>query len=244
MELSDYDILGITPKATFREVKNAYHDLSRIYHPDSLQLISGITKDERIIAFTRIQSSYENIKKKLNVTEVDLPQTDIGYELPTIQRNNELTSDTISEFNKKFNSIFEQIHKDENIDEPYSIHYKEPEEKNRNLNDSGLIIAPVEYRTGEYEFGVNYVNDHSSDNYSDIRNLKDAPINNNVDKDTCNENKTDLNEKIGKLIESRKEKIVLDEHELDYIDRQERIRVEIQESKRKVVENRDIVFLN
>ena len=44
MELSDYDLLGITPKATFRIVKNAYYELSRIYHPDSTQIIIGMTK--------------------------------------------------------------------------------------------------------------------------------------------------------------------------------------------------------
>jgi DnaJ-class molecular chaperone len=73
MELSDYDLLGITPKATFRIVKNAYYELSRIYHPDSSQIIIGMTKKDREIAFQRIQTAYENIKEKMNVVEVDLP---------------------------------------------------------------------------------------------------------------------------------------------------------------------------
>ena len=48
MELSDYDLLGITPKATFRIVKNAYYELSRIYHPDSSQIIIGKKEKLRI----------------------------------------------------------------------------------------------------------------------------------------------------------------------------------------------------
>ena len=83
MELSDYDILGIPKDATFRIVKNAYHDLSRVYHPDTINLSNNrikLTKEEHLIAFQRIQKAYENIKKKLNVVEIDLPQTEIKYE--------------------------------------------------------------------------------------------------------------------------------------------------------------------
>lgn len=31
---SHYDSLGITPKATQADVKNAYYQLSKVYHPD------------------------------------------------------------------------------------------------------------------------------------------------------------------------------------------------------------------
>ena len=48
MELSDYDVLGITDKATFRIVKNAYYELSRIYHPDSNQVKSLKKKEKEI----------------------------------------------------------------------------------------------------------------------------------------------------------------------------------------------------
>ena len=94
MELSDYDILGITPKATFRIVKDAYYELSRIYHPDSHQRIASLTKEDRIIAFKKIKEAYENIKKKLNVVEVDLPKCEINYELLAIEKNQNLDSNT------------------------------------------------------------------------------------------------------------------------------------------------------
>ncbi|GJQ81243.1 hypothetical protein Trydic_g20462 [Trypoxylus dichotomus] len=32
-----YDVLGLTPKATQAEIKSAYYDLSKIYHPDKNQ---------------------------------------------------------------------------------------------------------------------------------------------------------------------------------------------------------------
>ena len=54
MELSDYDILGVSRKSSFREVKNAYHDLSRIYHPDTGNILIGISKEEKIEAFKKI----------------------------------------------------------------------------------------------------------------------------------------------------------------------------------------------
>ena len=39
-----------------------------------------MTKD-REIAFQRIQTAYENIKEKMNVVEVDLPESDIEYKV-------------------------------------------------------------------------------------------------------------------------------------------------------------------
>lgn len=31
---SHYDVLGVTPKATQRDIKSAYYKLSKLYHPD------------------------------------------------------------------------------------------------------------------------------------------------------------------------------------------------------------------
>lgn len=33
-DASHYDVLGITPKATQTDIKSAYYELSKIYHPD------------------------------------------------------------------------------------------------------------------------------------------------------------------------------------------------------------------
>ena len=126
MELSDYDLLGITPKATFRIVKNAYYELSRIYHPDSSQIIIGMTKKDREIAFQRIQTAYENIKEKMNVVEVDLPESDIEYKVDySIKKIKEIEINDES-FNEKFNKEFEKVNTFENDDNPFSIHYKVP----------------------------------------------------------------------------------------------------------------------
>lgn len=34
LDVSHYDVLGITPKATQTDIKTAYYELSKVYHPD------------------------------------------------------------------------------------------------------------------------------------------------------------------------------------------------------------------
>ncbi|CAK1541659.1 unnamed protein product [Leptosia nina] len=59
---SHYDVLGITPKATQRDIKSAYYKLSKLYHPDK-------SKDEESAKkFRAITEAYEvlgniNLKK-------------------------------------------------------------------------------------------------------------------------------------------------------------------------------------
>ena len=46
-----YDILGVSKNASFRLIKNAYHDLAIIYHPDlTLILIPKLSIEEKNIA--------------------------------------------------------------------------------------------------------------------------------------------------------------------------------------------------
>ena len=251
MELSDYDILGITQKASFRIVKNAYYDLSRIYHPDSPQIIIGMSKEDRLVAFQRIQKAYENIKEKLNVVEIDLPQEEIEYnddkfDKPVILKNNQILED--SEFNKKFNAEFEKQFSHENIDNPFSIHYKEPEENKRNLQDSKIILKSSSSvkKTQHEEFGVNYIEDHSCENYLDIRNidnrenLKDIKDVTESIKETIDK---DLENKLEKMLKDREEVLELTEEDISFMSRQKQIQKEIEESKRKVSENRNIMYL-
>ena len=258
MELSDYDILGVTSKATFRVVKHAYYELSRIYHPDSPQILIGMTKEERLTAFQRIQKAFENIKEKLNVVEIDLPQEEIDYEddkfdKPIIQKNIELEEINDEEFNKKFNVQFENECKKENMDNPFSLNYSEPEQSVRNLPESKLIIkGHTSYKNNNiHEFGINYVEDHSCENYYDIRHLNNSS---NLESNESNESNEkiesikeevdiEFDKKLEELIKMREVKIEMSNDELNFMHRQKRFQKEIEASKRKVTENRNKLYL-
>jgi len=251
MELSDYDLLGITPKATFRIVKNAYYELSRIYHPDSTQIIIGMTKKDREIAFQRIQTAYENIKAKMNVVEVDLPKSEIEYKVDySIRKIKEIENIDSSDenFNEKFNKEFEKVNIFENNDNPYSIHYKVPTESKRNVQDSQIILkeSGSVKSSNIFEFGVNYVEDHSTDKYYDFNKLQTSNESNDSNesnesnslnfKETVDEN---LNKKLEELISRRNESLDMSESELEFINRQKRVQKEIEESKSQVQNRRN-----
>ena len=269
MELSDYDILGITPKATFRIVKHAYYELSRIYHPDSPQILIGMTKEERLVAFQRVQKAYENIKEKLNVVEIDLPQEEIDYEddkfdKPVIQKNRELfdfeneskseTSERQKEFNKKFNKVFKKTNSQENKDNPFSLSYTEPPETKRNIPESRLIIKGHMKNSNFnniHEFGINYVEDHSSESYVDIRHIENLNNSSNLLNDNENgiepikeEVDKDFDKKLEELIKFRDVNIEMTEKELNFMNRHKRIQKDIEESKRKVTEDKNNIYFN
>ena len=245
MELSDYDILGVTDKASFRLVKNAYHELSRIYHPDSLQIIIGMTKDDKEIAFQKIQTAYDNIKKKMNVVEVDLPENEIEYEVDIItEKVNNIEIDS-EDFIKKFNNEFEIVNKNENKDNPYSIFYNEPDESKRNMNDSKIILkdSSSNKSSNTFEFGINYIEDHSTDKYHDLNKLFNCENNfNSLDshKESIDSN---LNKKFDELLKQRDEKIVFSEEDINFMNRQKKILMEIEDSKIEIENNRRITFL-
>lgn len=246
MELSDYDVLGITDKATFRIVKNAYYELSRIYHPDSNQ-VKSLKKKEKEIAYHRIQKAYENIKKKMNVVEVDLPQNEIKYECDINNpKNEELNINENKEDKlKKFNKIFEKVHSHENHDNPYSVFYKQPEESKRNLQDSQIILKSscMIKSNNIHEFGINYVDDYSSDKYIDVRNLNsNSSESTNIEsmKEVVDPN---LDKKLEDLLKSRNKYIELSEQELSFISRQKQVKKQIENSKKKVESNRTLKLL-
>lgn len=242
MELSDYDLLGISSKATFRVVKNAYYELSRIYHPDSTKIIIGMSKEDRQVAFQRIQKAYENIKSKMNVIEVDLPKTDIKYKVDyTIQKDKiNIIYTNNKDFNEKFNKEFEKINILENIDNPYSIHYKVPTELNDIQQDSQIILKESESNKciNTFELGVNYIEDHSCEKYYDFNKLQTIDENKEIQsiKETVDNN---LNKKLEKLINERNQIINLTESEIDFIERQKSIKKKIDESRQKVENKRN-----
>jgi hypothetical protein len=248
MELSDYDLLGISSKATFRLVKNAYHELSRIYHPDSKQIIIGMTKKDREIAFKRIKTAYENIKAKMNVVEVDLPDSEIEYEVEYVIKKDKINKiDTNDKnFNEKFNKEFEKINTFENVDNPYSIHYKVPEKSKRNLQDSQIILKESSSckSSNTYEFGINYIEEHSTDKYYDFKKLESNDSNLENTKEIKETIDTDLDKKLEELINIRNQSIEITETDLEFINRQNRVKKDIEDSKVEVEHNRRITLLN
>lgn len=245
MELSDYDLLGVTSKATFRIVKNAYYDLSRIYHPDSSQIIIGMSKEDREIAFKKIKTAYENIKNKMNVVEIDLPNNEIEYEIEHVIEKINNVDINDENFNERFNKEFDKINSSQNIDNPFSIYYKIPEEEKRNLQDSQIILKDSNSIKSNniYELGVNYIEDHSSDKFYDYNKLE---IDNSETLSVKYKDEIDLNlnEKLDELINLRNNKIIISEEDKIFIEKQEEIKKNIQASKNKIEKKRNMELIN
>jgi len=227
MSLSDYDILGVSKNASFRLIKNAYHDLARIYHPDStLILIPKLSIEEKNIAFNTIQNAYSNIKHKLNITEIDLPQNDLNYEELNIKQNENIKD--IESFNKEF----EKVHSEQSKDEPYSIHYQEPNDK---LDDTKIILKERNYNSNPYEFGINYVSDHTGEYYTDVNNNTIINSSENIIKEKID---PELENKLEELINKRNEVIYLNETEQKFIENQNKYKTELENKKIEIEQNR------
>lgn len=54
---SPYDILGVNPSSSFNDIKKAYHNLSKIYHPDKNQSHDASEK------FKTINNAYNTLKE-------------------------------------------------------------------------------------------------------------------------------------------------------------------------------------
>ena len=67
-ELNNYEILGLSSNATYNEVKNNYHLLSRYYHPDSHYKIPGLinlSKEEKKNCISKNYKCISFIKEKI-----------------------------------------------------------------------------------------------------------------------------------------------------------------------------------
>ncbi len=64
---SSYDILGLSPGASFEEVKKAYRQLSMKYHPDKVAHLGEEFRNVAEEKMKEINVAYHNLKKKFNV---------------------------------------------------------------------------------------------------------------------------------------------------------------------------------
>jgi len=59
---SSYEILEISKSATDAEVKKAYRDMAKKYHPDRLGNLSDELKKSATEKFQKVQEAYEQIQ--------------------------------------------------------------------------------------------------------------------------------------------------------------------------------------
>lgn len=59
MNKNPYDVLGVSPDATDDEIKKAYRELSRKYHPDAN--VDNPLKDLAEEKFKEVQEAYDTI---------------------------------------------------------------------------------------------------------------------------------------------------------------------------------------
>ena len=181
--------------------------------------------------------------------EVDLPENEIEYEVEHIIKKINTIDINDEKFNEKFNNEFEKINSVENKDNPYSIHYIVPEEKDRNLQDSQILLTDSNSIKSNniHEFGINYVEDYSSDTCYDFKKL-DKLNNSMLDKTLPIKIKEEvdlnLNDKLDNLINLRNNKVELSEEDILFIKNQEQIKKNIQESKNNIQHKRNIELLN
>ena len=60
----EYEILGVRPDATWKEIQTAYKDRIKKYHPDKLNHLGEEFSDLANEKFLEIQQAYERLKRK------------------------------------------------------------------------------------------------------------------------------------------------------------------------------------
>ena len=60
--IDPYQVLGVTRSASDEEIKKAYRNLSRKYHPDAN--VNNPNKDQAEEMFKRVQQAYDQIMKE------------------------------------------------------------------------------------------------------------------------------------------------------------------------------------
>jgi curved DNA-binding protein CbpA len=67
MSKTYYAILGITPWASEVDIRRAYRDLSKLYHPDTTQL----PQDEAVENFRQVNEAYANLSNAVRRSAYD-----------------------------------------------------------------------------------------------------------------------------------------------------------------------------
>ena len=84
MIANPYEVLGVSPSASNDEVKRAYREMSRKYHPDSYvdNPLSGLAEEK----FKEIQEAYDQIMKEREAVFQDLTQVVSSSLIPEVVR--------------------------------------------------------------------------------------------------------------------------------------------------------------
>lgn len=108
LEINPYELLGLSPKSNFSELKKAYYELSLLCHPDR----GGNSKEMIIIhnSYQYIKKQFENCNKNCNLEntyenmekEFEIFCNKQEKEPPPFRDIFNETNDFIKDFNKKF----------------------------------------------------------------------------------------------------------------------------------------------
>ncbi len=116
---NDYEVLGIKQDVSEKEIKKAYRELSKKYHPDK-----NPDDQEAVVKFKEVQEAYGTIMQKFKKTEEG--KTELKYE---------------SE------KLFREISEADSFDDLYKIliDKKEIEGNGKNWDSKGIVCDIKEY---------------------------------------------------------------------------------------------------
>lgn len=130
VELSYFDILNVSQDANLDEIKKAYKDLAKQYHPDKFK-----TRDEKKKAekqFNAIKKAYDEIIKIYN-EEQNSQESVNTFNYESIYEN----SDFISFFSKttaSMNQAFENAQREDKSKERQAVNFIKTQINNLNIN--------------------------------------------------------------------------------------------------------------
>lgn len=84
-KINYYEILEVSPTASARQIKNNYHKLAKIYHPD-------VYKGKDTNKFKQIQEAYQILKNQLKRREYDQQTRGVKPNIPEEEMQKEETS--------------------------------------------------------------------------------------------------------------------------------------------------------